>query len=72
MPTLFIGKCLLPNMLKKRHLTSTELSDKTGISIYQLSKYINNKSTMSLQTALLICWALNCDVCELYEWKVKK
>lgn len=52
-------------------MSSTDLSDKTGISIYQLSKYINNKSTMSLPTAMLIAWALNCHIDELYDWKVK-
>ena len=52
-------------------MTQTDLSDKTGISIYQLSKYTNNKSVMSMQTAMLISWALNCQIDQLYDWKVR-
>jgi putative transcriptional regulator len=71
MKQVIIGKCLLSNLLRQKHMTSTDLSLITGISIYQLSKYINNKSTMSLQTALLIAWAMKCKVVDLYDWKVK-
>lgn len=71
MPEVVIGKCLLPKLLKESYMTPSDLSDKTGISIHQLSKYINNKSHMSLQTALIISWALKCDVADLYNWKVK-
>jgi transcriptional regulator with XRE-family HTH domain len=71
MPSVTIGKCLLPILLKRKRMSSTDLSDKTGIKIQQLSRYINNESTMSLPTALLISWALNVDVCELYDWKVE-
>jgi transcriptional regulator with XRE-family HTH domain len=71
MPDVIIGKCLLPILLKRKRMSSTDLSDKTGIKIQQLSRYINNESTMSLPTALLIAWALNVDVNEMYDWKVK-
>lgn len=71
MKTIIVGKCLLSNLLKHKRMTSTDLSDRTGISIHQLSKYINNKSTMSLPTAILIAWALKCHVEDLYDYKVQ-
>lgn len=67
---VIIGKCLLHDLLKSRHMTPTELAEKTGISINQLSRYLNNKSKMSLQTAMLISWVLKCHIDELYEYKV--
>lgn len=71
MKQIIIGKCLLHKLLKQKHMTPTDLSEKTGISIHQLSAYINNKRNMSLPTAILIAWALNVSVEELYNWKVK-
>lgn len=68
--TLVVGKCLLPDLLKHSRITQTDLSDKTGISVSQLSMYINNKRMMSLQTAMLISWALKCHIDGLYEYKV--
>lgn len=65
-----VGKCLLSNLLEKSRLTPTELSDKTGISVYQLSAYIHNKRTMSLSTAKIIAKALKCRIDDLYQWKV--
>lgn len=53
-------------------MTPTDLYEKTGISINQLSAYIHNKRLMSLPTAILIAWALDCHVEELYNFKVKK
>jgi plasmid maintenance system antidote protein VapI len=71
MPKVVVGICLLPHLLRKSHMTSTDLSLKTGISIHQLSSYINNKRIMSIPTAMLIAWALNTSIDCLYEWKVK-
>lgn len=71
MTNVLIGKCLLSKILKERYMTPTDLAAKTGISIYQLSKYINDKSIMSLPTAILIAWALKCNVNELYNWELK-
>lgn len=71
MAKVFIGKCLLSDLLERSHMSPTDLSDKTGISINQLSTYINNKRTMSLPTAMLIAWALKCYVDDLYDYRVK-
>ena len=65
-----IGKCLLSNLLAASKMTPTDLSVKTGISIYQLSKYIHNKSDMSLSTARIISKALKCKIDDLYQWKI--
>lgn len=64
-----IGKCLLSNILHKKHMSPTDLSMITGISIYQLSTYINDKRDMTLGTARIISKALNCYIDDLYEWK---
>jgi plasmid maintenance system antidote protein VapI len=71
MPNVVIGKCLLSQLLRQSRMTSTDLSLKTGISIHQLSSYINNKRMMSLPTAMLIAWALNTSIDCLYEWRIQ-
>lgn len=65
-----VGKCLLSTLLARSRLTPTDLSDKTGISVYQLSAYIHNKRTMSLSTARIISNALKCSIDDLYQWKI--
>jgi plasmid maintenance system antidote protein VapI len=72
MPQVIIGKCLLQKLLNQKRMTPTDLSDITGISIHQLSAYINNKRNMSLPTAILIAWALKVTIMELYDWKIVK
>lgn len=71
MSKVMVGKCLLPNLLKRSHMTQTDLAVITGMQVSQISMYINHKRMMSLPTAMLISWALKCHIEELYEWKVK-
>ncbi|WP_412758663.1 helix-turn-helix domain-containing protein [Niallia alba] len=65
-----IGKCLLQNLLDKSKMTKTQLSDKTGIKLNQISRYLTNESHMSLSTARKISKVLNCKIDDLYEWKI--
>jgi transcriptional regulator with XRE-family HTH domain len=70
MPNRIVGKCLLPEILNHSHMTLTELAAKTGISKNQLSKYANNKGSMSLATARIISKAIKTPIDEMYEWKI--
>jgi transcriptional regulator with XRE-family HTH domain len=64
-----IGRCLLGQILKKRHMTQEDLSVITGIHKSQINEYINNKRIMMLNSAKVIANALNCKIDDLYSWK---
>lgn len=64
-----VGKCLLSDRLLEADLTQTELAELTMIPKSQISEYVNNKHTMSLETAKRISHELNCNIEDLYEWK---
>jgi putative transcriptional regulator len=64
-----IGRCLLGQILKKRHMTQEDLSAITGIHKSQINEYINNKRTMMLNSAKVIADSLNCKIDDLYNWK---
>lgn len=72
MPSITIGKCLLPKLLNRKRMTQADLSDKTGISKTQISEYIGNTRKMSLANAKLIAHVLKCHIDDLYEWKIKE
>lgn len=65
-----IGKCLLPNLLRRKHMTQADLSEITGISKTQINEYIANTRMMSLGNAKLIAHALKCNIDDLYRWKI--
>lgn len=65
-----IGKCLLEDLLDKSKMTKTQLSDRTGIKLSQISRYLGNDGHMSLSTARKISKVLNCKIDDLYEWKI--
>jgi plasmid maintenance system antidote protein VapI len=65
---LKIGKCLLSDRLLEADLTQTELAEKTNIPKSQISEYVNNKHTMSLESAKRISNELNCYIEDLYDW----
>lgn len=65
-----IGKCLLEDLLDKSKMTKTQLSDRTGIKLSQISRYLANDGHMSLSTARKISRVLNCKIDDLYEWKI--
>ncbi|MFS1518572.1 helix-turn-helix domain-containing protein [Bacillus sp. SCS-151] len=65
-----IGKCLLHKLLNESYMSQVDLSIATGISKQQISEYINNTRTMSLQNAKKIANILDCHIDDLYEWKL--
>lgn len=72
MPKCTVGKCLLPNILKRKRMTQVELSVLTGIATTQINEYIANTRGMSLANAKLIAHYLNVSMDDLYEWKIKE
>lgn len=70
MSKVVIGKCLLIHLLIKRHMTQSDLADKTGIAKTQINEYIANTRKMSLQNAKIIANVLACHIDDLYEWKI--
>ncbi|MCY7823288.1 MULTISPECIES: helix-turn-helix domain-containing protein [Bacillus subtilis group] len=66
-----IGQCLIPELCRKKDITINELSEITGIKKQQLSDYNRLvKVDMSIRTAKRIAAALDCNVEDLYEFKV--
>ncbi|WP_231314323.1 helix-turn-helix transcriptional regulator [Neobacillus sedimentimangrovi] len=63
-----VGRCLLPDLLKKARMSQVELAAKLGVTVQQINKYVINKQKMSLQVAKNIAAILNCNIEDLYEW----
>jgi DNA-binding Xre family transcriptional regulator len=66
-----VGKCLLQEILDKKHMTQVDLSIKTGITATEINLYIHNERCMSLRNARRIAIALNCKLDDLYDWNIK-
>lgn len=61
-------KCLLRVCLKQAKMSMVQLSEKTGISISQLSDYASDRRGMSLNNAKTLSKALECRIEDLYTW----
>lgn len=58
--------CHLDGLLQARGMTLTELSERVGISLVNLSILKNNRAkAIRFSTLTAICHALNCDVGDL-------
>lgn len=66
---LEVGRCLISDRLRERHMTQQELADLSGISKSQISDYISKRVIMSLKNAKRIAIVLKCHIDDLYEWK---
>ncbi|MDN4474229.1 helix-turn-helix domain-containing protein [Demequina zhanjiangensis] len=54
-------------MLQARDMTLTELADRTGITVVNLSVLKNNRArAVRFSTLTAICDALDCDVSDLF------
>ena len=57
-------------MMAKRKMSLGELSEKVGITLANLSILKNNKAkAVRFSTLDAICRALDCDVCDIIEYK---
>lgn len=60
--------CRLDRLLEERELTLTELSERVGVSIVNLSVLKNNRArAIRFSTLTAICRVLDCEVGELLE-----
>ena len=60
-------------MLAKRKMSVTELTEKVGITMANLSILKNGKAkAIRLSTLNAICWALDCQPGEILEYKLKE
>lgn len=49
-------------------MTQQQLSDRLGVTVQQVNKYVRDKQKMSLKVAKNIAAILNCNIEDLYEW----
>jgi putative transcriptional regulator len=63
-------RCRLDELLAERSMTLTELSERVGLSIVNLSVLKNDRArAIRFSTLVAICDALGCEVGELLERK---
>ena len=63
-------RIILDTALKQRNITRYELAKRTGIQYQIIDKYYKNK-VKRYDSYILdhICEALNCDICDIIEYK---
>lgn len=66
-----VERCLLREQLRKVNMTQQELANRLGITKQQVNKYVKKEHVMTLKTAKNIAEILNCDIGDLYEWRLK-
>ena len=58
--------CTLDEVLRDRGMTLTELADRVGVTLVNLSVLKNNRAkAVRFSTLTAICEALNCDVSDI-------
>lgn len=62
------GECLLPQLLKSRGMSQSDLANEVGLHKQAINAYVNNRRKMTFETAYNVAVALNCDVTDLYNW----
>lgn len=64
-----VGRCLIPDILRRLNMSQQQLADKIGMNKRQLSRYCTSDiECMALPTAVLIADTLGCSPRDLYEW----
>ncbi len=61
-------KCYINEWITKRGYKKGWIADRLGVSRESVSKWANNKSTPSLETAFKLAAILNCKVDDLWEY----
>lgn len=72
MSKLKFGRCLLPDILRKKDISMTRLAEDTGYDLANISAYCNNRRYMSYITAVNIARYLGCTSDDLYDWEQDK
>jgi transcriptional regulator with XRE-family HTH domain len=64
-----IGKCLLSDKLEELDMTPAELARRLGVHRQQIDKWVNDKSTMTMESAKNVATILGLEHGDqLYEW----
>ncbi|MFV4878902.1 helix-turn-helix transcriptional regulator [Bacillus velezensis] len=66
--TFKVGKCRIPELRKKRGISSTQLAAMVGVSKTQMSDYVNLRNLPSIERAYNIAKMLGCAPEDLYDW----
>ena len=66
-----VGRCQLRKILKQIGMTQTELAERSGKAEAKISDYCNDKSVMSLSTAVVIASIVGCQIEDLYEYNLE-
>lgn len=64
-----VGRCRLRVLLTEKRLSQDDLAILVDMKKEQISNYVRNKQSMSLDTAKTIAAALNVHIDDLYEWE---
>ncbi len=65
-----VGKCLLPDLLKKKGITQAELARRLNLSRQRINAIAKSREKMSYEIALNISKILDCNMEDLYESEV--
>jgi transcriptional regulator with XRE-family HTH domain len=63
-----VGRSLLPDRLRERGMSQSELARKLNRNKSQISDIVNRRSAVRLELAKELAHALGCSIEDLYEW----
>lgn len=63
-------RCRVKDILLDRGMTQKDLAIKIGFSKSHVSDIVHHRTTMRMDTGMIIAKALNVTLEELYEWEV--
>ncbi|MFJ5713162.1 helix-turn-helix transcriptional regulator [Neobacillus sp. NPDC093127] len=65
--TYKVGKCLLLNHLRRKRMSQVDLAILVNKTEQTISRYVNDQTVMSYETAINIATVLDCEMEDLYE-----
>lgn len=65
--TYKVGKCLLRKLLARKRMSQVDLAILVDKTEQTISRYVNDQSVMSYETAINIAAVLDCYMEDLYE-----
>lgn len=66
---LAVGRCLIPELLRKRGWIQQDLADRTGVNKRTISLICRNKrKNITLLNAMVIATVLDVSPADLFEW----
>jgi transcriptional regulator with XRE-family HTH domain len=65
-----VGRCLIPDWLKRFDMTQKQLAEIVGCTQAQVSKWSRNEERLSIQNAKNVATVFGCHIDDLYEWRI--